>query len=494
MIKLNALSNFLGRLWGIFSLFSFVPFYIHYLGNEGFGYIGFYNTLIALLAFADLGFSAATTREFARFSTGSVEHENSCADLLRTYEILYLALCVLLSLGILLSAHWIANDWLIQIKNGIDTTFLVFLMGISIVLQLPANLYIGALMGGEKQVLANGLQIGWGILRVAAVLPVLHYSENKLNAFFIWQIICNMIFFAVLYLMTWRSIKFTKRKFNLQVLRDTYKYALGMAFIGILSTIATQSDKLIISKNFTIDVVGQYSLAATLSLIPFILITTLAKAVFPKLTRIKESGDSQELNVFYSRLSKLSCIAILPLSLVLAAYAFDIVRIWTNSSQIAIQMQTVVYFLLLAQAIQALTVLPFHLTLSFAYIKINLVFCIVIMILIPLLYFSWFHIYQVNGVALSVLVTVLIIFIPYMYLVHKRLVADILSMWLKDNILAIIVSVVAVGIMKKYFYIPNGNIIFIAIQSIWMWLINVLLVSYAVGIRTKEQLISLLKL
>ncbi|ENL0178218.1 polysaccharide biosynthesis family protein, partial [Escherichia coli] len=60
MIKRNALSNLVGRIWGIISLFIFIPFYISYLGSTGYGYIGFYNTLVALLAFADLGFSAAT--------------------------------------------------------------------------------------------------------------------------------------------------------------------------------------------------------------------------------------------------------------------------------------------------------------------------------------------------------------------------------------------------------------------------------------------------
>lgn len=493
LIKRNAFSNFIGRLWGIFSLFTFVPFYIHYLGNEGFGYIGFYNTLIALLAFADLGFSAATTREFARFSKGTSEDENNRANLLRTYEILYLILCFLLSIGIYTSAQWVANDWLLHSNNNIDTTHLILLMGISVVLQLPSNLYIGALMGGEKQVLANVLQIIWGLLRTALVLPVLHFSENKLDSFFVWQIICNVIFLISLYLFTWHSIRFSKRGFKSQVLKDTYRYALGMAFIGILSAIATQADKLIISKKFTIDIVGQYSLAATLSLIPLILITTLAKAIFPKLTRIKEKGNREELNDFYLRLSKLACIMVLPLSITLASYSFDIVYIWTNSTQTAQNLREIVYFLLLAQAIQALTVIPFHLTLSFAYIRVNLVFCILIMLLVPLFYFSWFYIYQANGVAFSVLMTVLVIFIPYMYFVHKHLTEEILFSWLKYNILSIIIAAAATFMMKHYFYIETNNVFFIGVQAFWMGIICLLCVSFTVGIKTWNQVIALLR-
>lgn len=494
MIKRNALSNFIGRLWGIVSLFLFVPFYIHYLGDDGFGYVGFYNTLIALLAFADLGFSAATTREFARFSNGTVNHENNRADLLRTYELIYSFLCVVVGVAIYSSASWVAHDWLIQIQNGIDTTLLVFLMGIGIVFQLPTNLYIGALMGGERQVLANGLQIAWGFLRSAAVLPILHYTDNKLYVFFMWQIFCNVIFLVILYSLTWRTIHFTKRGFNFNLLVDTYKYAFGMAFIGILSAIATQTDKLIISKKFAIDVVGQYSIAATLSLIPLILITTLAKAVFPKMTRIKEKGNADELNHYYSQLSKIACIVVMPLAMVLATYAYELIVIWTNSPNIAMKMQDVVYFLMLAQAIQALTVLPFHLTLSFAYIKINLIFCVIMIILMPILYFGWLYIYQVNGIALSVLATVILVFVPYMYLVHQRLAAGIILLWFKDNMTSIVVSVVVISIMKSNFYVSSGNITCIVLQAFWMWLVGVILVSYLVGVRTKIQLVSILKI
>ena len=48
-------------------MLAFTPLYLKLLGVEAYGLIGFYSTLLAMLAFADMGFTATLTREIARF-------------------------------------------------------------------------------------------------------------------------------------------------------------------------------------------------------------------------------------------------------------------------------------------------------------------------------------------------------------------------------------------------------------------------------------------
>ena len=43
-------------------------------------------------------------------------------------------------------------------------TTAIRVMGVSIALQLPSQLYIGGLMGLQRQVRANSIQIGWGVV------------------------------------------------------------------------------------------------------------------------------------------------------------------------------------------------------------------------------------------------------------------------------------------------------------------------------------------
>ena len=45
MIK-NILANYVGRIWGIISVFLFVPFYVKLLGIESYAVISFYMVIL----------------------------------------------------------------------------------------------------------------------------------------------------------------------------------------------------------------------------------------------------------------------------------------------------------------------------------------------------------------------------------------------------------------------------------------------------------------
>jgi hypothetical protein len=91
MIQQNIIANIIGRVMGIVSVYLFVPIYLKFLGIETFGLVGFYSTLLGVLAFADLGLTATLSREMARLEVraGSV---GEMRDLLRTYESIYLVI------------------------------------------------------------------------------------------------------------------------------------------------------------------------------------------------------------------------------------------------------------------------------------------------------------------------------------------------------------------------------------------------------------------
>ena len=55
-------------LWSVVSVYLFIPIYLTFLGPEAYGLIGFYTTLLGVLAFTDLGLTATLNREMARLS------------------------------------------------------------------------------------------------------------------------------------------------------------------------------------------------------------------------------------------------------------------------------------------------------------------------------------------------------------------------------------------------------------------------------------------
>ena len=67
-MKKNIAANYVGRAWGFISVYLFVPLYLKFLGIEAYGLVGFYSTLLGVLAFADIGSTATFKREIARLS------------------------------------------------------------------------------------------------------------------------------------------------------------------------------------------------------------------------------------------------------------------------------------------------------------------------------------------------------------------------------------------------------------------------------------------
>ena len=84
MLKLNIIFNLLGKSWALISTFVFIPLYVHILGIEMYGIIGFYTTLLVILAFADLGLTATLTREVSRNYSHQKGGNTYLMDLLKT--------------------------------------------------------------------------------------------------------------------------------------------------------------------------------------------------------------------------------------------------------------------------------------------------------------------------------------------------------------------------------------------------------------------------
>src|SRR4051794_31778653 len=64
----NVAANFVGTFWAALMGPALVTIYVRLLGIEAYGLVGLLTTLQAVFALLDLGLSAATNRELARFS------------------------------------------------------------------------------------------------------------------------------------------------------------------------------------------------------------------------------------------------------------------------------------------------------------------------------------------------------------------------------------------------------------------------------------------
>jgi O-antigen/teichoic acid export membrane protein len=445
MIRRNILANIAARVWGVVSSYCFVPLYLKFLGIEAYGLVGFYATLAGVLAFADLGFSATLNRELARLAVRK-DSAGEMRDLLRTYEIAYLGISFLAAVSLWTLAPLIAEHWLrSQVLSPAEMSSAIRLMGVAIALQMPMGLYVGGLMGLERQVRANTLQMAWGALRGIGAVLVLWLYAPTIFAFALWQLLSNAIYLLLARVSLWRVLSpdtsQPRPRFKRQVFRDTWRYATGMAGTGLISMVLLQADKLTVSKLLPLEIFAYYTLAGVLASVPLMLASPISSAVFPRLTGLVALGDHTGLARLYHRSCELVAVAIIPAGLVLALFAREFVFAWTGSIAAAEQAGTVGSLLIIGQLIQASSLIPCNLLLANGAIRLLLQIGIAQAIVITPLLVLLILKYGVVGAGISWMVLNLCSLPPCMYLVHRRfLVGELRRWWLRSMLRPLLVA------------------------------------------------------
>ena len=192
-VSANIVANFAGRAWLLLVGFAFVPIYLHLLGIEAYGLIGFFLTLQSVLGIMDLGLSLTLNRELARASS-QPDKGLRVASLLRTLEIPYWVMSVAVGLLVVALAPWIAKNWVNSVTLSSDAVEgAVRLMGIVIALQTPFALYQGGLTGLQRQISVNLILAVAATLRAVGAALVIWLLSRTVEAYFAWQVIVSAV-------------------------------------------------------------------------------------------------------------------------------------------------------------------------------------------------------------------------------------------------------------------------------------------------------------
>jgi O-antigen/teichoic acid export membrane protein len=439
----NIAANFAGRAWGVISIYLFIPLYIKFLGIEAYGLVGFYSTLMATLAVADMGLTATLNREMARLSVRE-DTVGERPDLLRTYEIAYLCISLALAFVIWCFAPLIADRWLrANTLSRDEIAGTIRLMGIAIALQLPSGLYSGGLLGLQKQMMTNGLQIAWGVLQGLGAVLVLWLFSPTILAFASWQICSNLLYCVAVRWALWRTLASStgQPQFKWLVFRNTWRYAAGMIGMTLIGIFLSQTDKLVASKMLPLEMFGYYTLAGALASVPQTMASPIRTAVFPRLIGLAAIGDRVALTKLYHKACALVAVAVIPAGLTLALFAGDFVFAWTGSATAAQQAGLVAALLVGGQVMQAVAGIPYYVALAHGDVRLYLYIGIVSIVLMTPLSIVLISKLGVVGAGLSWLV-MNVCTLPFcLYFLHHQFLPGELRRWcLQDTGLPLIAS------------------------------------------------------
>ncbi len=441
-------------MWTAIATLAVVPFYIRYLGIEAYGMIGFFITLQGIFLLLDLGLSPTVSREIAKY--GVEENGHKAANFLHSIAVVYWLLAASIVVFFLLFANVIAAHWLHASSAALHGDMLVLLMGVSIACRFPHSIYRGVLIGTEKLVVLNGINVLMVTVSTVGAVLVLSTIQASLEVFLIWQSICGV---ALTYLMRTAAWKCTPQGHNavqskpvldVGILIKIWPFAAGMAMVSVASVVLLQLDKLVLSALVPLEQFGIYMVAVLASSAIGAVFMPVFNIIYPRMTYLAEAGETATLNVYYTRGTKLLGMALFPLAMVVGIFSEPFITLWTGDAQLATQVKPLILCLVAGFAINGIMHFPYALQLAYGRSAIALRLSVVAAIVsIPILLFLVTH-YGVLGGAISWLVVQIIYLFAGCWLTHRSILVDTGWLWLLRDVGTPLAASLLVGLIVSY--------------------------------------------
>lgn len=334
----NTAANFLGQLISKGLKILLVPLQINMLGDQAFGLVGFYAMIIGLAAFLDLGLSLTANREVARLNSATLNSMQAIRNLVRTFEIPYWAMGVLLGALVLSCAGWFSDNWITAPDVSRETiVFSVSIIGLMLAIRWPISLYRGVLLGLQQQVQANILGISLEILAgVGAVLVIVFYPF--VEAFFLWLLVASVAEIGGYVWYCWHVLRDSRLPhacFRLAEFKRLWRFALGVNASALIGGLLGRADGLILSKLFPINYLGYYSIAQRIPPLVGMFSSSLIVATTPSFVSHYEQREISLLTHLYRRQTRWLSFWGTGLGGVLSAFSYPILLLWTQSESIA---------------------------------------------------------------------------------------------------------------------------------------------------------------
>jgi O-antigen/teichoic acid export membrane protein len=423
LVKKNIIANFIGSIWQALIGVAFVPLYIKFMGIESWGLISIFTTLHIIFGLLDMGLSSTLNREMARLSV-IPQKEQEMRNLVRTLEILYWGIAILAGISIVSLSPFIAHHWIKSEQlppSTIEQSFLI--MGFIIIFQMLVGFYSGGLMGLQRHILLNGINVTLSTVRSAGAILILWLISPTIQAFFYWQIITSIIHSLFLGVFFWRKLPSGDHKpfFQKSLFKDIWRFTIGMSGIAVLSVILTQMDKIILSKILPFEMFGYYAFGSVIGMSLLRLIGPVFSSVYPKFTQLVSTGDQEELKRLYHNSCQFIAVLILPIATVVALFSYEILFLWTQNQTMAGKSYLLVSILICGTALNGLMHFPFALQLAYGWTKLSFFKNVIaVILLVPFITYMAVH-YGAIGAASAWLIlnfSYVIVEIPIM---HRRL-------------------------------------------------------------------------
>lgn len=469
------MANVVGKTWLVLVGIVAIPFYISLLGIEAFGVVGLFIGLQSLAAILDLGFGSGFSRELAQ-GVNAV----SGRGLFTLLERGYWSAVVLLAIVAVLFAPAVGTWWLGPESNVGAVAFV--LMGLSLSAQLPQALYLGGLVGLERQVQANALLAIFATVRAGGAIAAMSLVSPTLATFFGWQLAVTLLQTLVFASLIRRGLTRagTGPGTDVRSLRRFALFSLGLGGVSAIGLVYSQIDRLVLARVVSLEELAYYVLAATLASGVYFLAVPVFAATFPRFCRLA-SGPGAEKIQLHSITTQLVVVLTVPVGIAISMFADPLIAAWTRDPRIAAQASPLVAPLVAGSVALALTGIHRNYQFAHGLARLPLVQSLAgLAFLAPAVSLGALA-FGAEGAAWSWLLSSLLLLGLAVHATHRNLDAGSTRRWIMRDILRPVAAVAAV--------LALGSVASAALPAGWIGVIfPITLLSALAGVAVSDDL------
>lgn len=332
-VKKNIIANYSGNIFMLIINILLVPLYLKYLSVEEYGIITFFASLMSVFVILDIGLGLTINKEVAT-SQAEEKKLNSTSDIIRSFEIVYWSMALLIGLILFSFSEWIAVSWLnVEYIKKDDLTLIVSLMGLALIFRWPISFYENVLSGFQKMVKINTIKIIIGIFNFGFLFFLFSFFNLEIKGYFLFLALVYFIQTGLLTSTVWKvkNLTFSKAKFYLSILKRNKSYILGIGIYSVTGTLYVAIDRFVISNFFLTSELAYYSLASMASLSLFQLVYPISAALFPKFVENNTKGKNEESLFVFRKGYQLCMVLVFSFSSILFIFQESIFIFWTQN-------------------------------------------------------------------------------------------------------------------------------------------------------------------
>lgn len=327
----------------------FVPVILRMMGSENYGLVAFFTMLISLLGLLDAGIGSTFIKIVSTNRFSKLRFQQVLA-LFSKVTVCFLIIALLLISFFYVRADYIAESWLNTTIDHVTVISCMKLIGMILGIMYLKSFLSSFINGMERQEL-NAI---WGVcyttLFYAGSYLALKYVDNNLVIFFQSILIITLFDLLVVILMLlfivarnlqqlkMGSVSLYDQESNEKLsLLNILKFSLQLSGLSMIWVIASQIDKIILSKYIQLNDYAHYQIAAQLAATITIFTIPLTQYLLPRLSVLYNEGKVHGFVDIFTKSFFGYVIIVSPIMPFFFIFGDQLITLWVSDAKLALQ-------------------------------------------------------------------------------------------------------------------------------------------------------------